>query len=72
MTDDGVFEADVLEARIAREAASLARFRADIAPLTSFSALHEWLHATHLCYAVLRQHEVGKVREVDDKALASY
>jgi len=53
--DDGL-SAATLAARKKREAASLAALRATAAGVSTLSAFHAWLNATHLCYAVARQH----------------
>ncbi|KAK9803666.1 hypothetical protein WJX72_009662 [[Myrmecia] bisecta] len=73
--DDGLFEKDVLEARIHREQRSLQGWRKTCERLQTLPQLHEWLHTTHLCYAAARQHEFGRgpaLDDVDDKALATY
>ena len=78
-SDEGLFEADVLQARRDKEASSLAQWRAHIAQATAaappggrFKDLHSWLHQTHLCYAVSRQGEFDKVAISDPRLLASY
>ena len=54
--DDGL-SAATLAARKKREAASCAALRTTAAGVSTLSAFHAWLNATHLCYAVARQHE---------------
>ena len=80
-SDEGVFPEDVLQARHAREAASLEvttlvqwplsaciqhkitakmicvlqLWKSNVSRLHSLKDLHDWLHKTHLCYAVARQ-----------------
>lgn len=67
-SDEGLFDPEVLDTRLAKERAAVATWRRDTAALASLADLHAWLHATHLCYAVSRQHEVaGK----DDPRLAA-
>ena len=72
VSDEGMFEDEVLEARRAREARSLARWEADTRGLAGLAAFAQWLHETHLCYAVPRQHELGVPTALDDLALKSY
>jgi len=50
-------EAHVLAARADREAASLKALAQNAQSIRTASAFHAWLNATHLCYAVSRQHE---------------
>lgn len=71
--DDHVFPTDVLAARAAKEASSLESWNAAKAHLTSIKELHAWLHSTHICYAVQRQHELENLLPSQDKVLlASY
>lgn len=72
VSDDGIFEKDVLMARKEREQRSLDRFAEDMKDVSSLAAFSSWLHDTHLCYAVARQHEIGMSTGVSNKALASY
>ena len=72
ISDEGVFDDDVLTARKHREQQSLDRFREDMQEIGTLGAFSDWLHDTHLCYAVSRQHEIGLSTGVSDKALASY
>lgn len=72
VSDEGVFETGVLEARRRREAESLARWEADVAGMAGLGDFSEWLHQTHLCYAVGRQKEMGMPTDVNDLALKSY
>lgn len=73
VSDEGIFAPEVLAARVARERDSLRSFlrSAVTQAWPSMAAFHRWLHATHVCYAVGRQHEFGSV-PVDDKTLQSY
>jgi DUF218 domain len=71
-SDDGLFPEDILQSRINREAASCKRFKQDMVNIETFSALSSWLHATHLCYAVARQHELELHDTISAKALATY
>lgn len=72
--DDGMAQLPeaVLQARIQREAVSTDRFKLDMQDIRTLLAFSEWLHRTHLCYAVPRQPELGRPDAVDGKALASY
>eukprot|EP00892_Ulva_mutabilis_P006385 jgi/Ulvmu1/4118/UM019_0097.1 len=72
VSDYGIFENDVLAARKEREKQSLRRFVQDMEGITSLGAFSDWLHDTHLCYAVARQHEIGMTTGVSSKALVSY
>ena len=71
-SDAGTLPPEVLEARRAREERSRLRFLEDMAPLSSLADFSEWMHQTHLCYAVPRQAEWGEQTEVAPAALASY
>lgn len=72
VSDEGLFEDHVLQARERREQNSLDRFHEDMAEIESLADFNEWLHSTHLCYAVQRQHEFGQPTGLSDEALASY
>lgn len=72
VSDKGVMDADVLAARAAREAASVQQFHEDTAHLHSLADFSHWLHSTHLCYAVARQHEWGCDSDLAPHVLASY
>ena len=72
VTDDGVATDEVLNARRVREAESLLTWKRNSAELKSLADLHMWLHQTHLCYAVSRQHEFGVPTVESDLELASY
>lgn len=37
-----------------------------------YMQVHHWLHDTHQCYAVSRQHEFSKPTMTDPRLLASY
>jgi len=69
---DGLWGEGVLAARAHKEAQSLAVWRSNAAGLCSLSEVHQWLHSTHQCYAVSRQHEFSKQTVTDPKLLASY
>ncbi|KXZ42515.1 hypothetical protein GPECTOR_139g671 [Gonium pectorale] len=71
-SDEGIFEPPVLEIRKSKEAASRDAWLRTAAGLGSLRDLHTWLHQTHLCYAVSRQHEFGVQTIQDPKLLASY
>jgi hypothetical protein len=72
VSDDGVFDEDVLQARVEREAKSNKQFALDMQAVHSIASFSEWLHLKHLCYAVLRQPELGHSTHVPDRVLASY
>ncbi|GMH33459.1 hypothetical protein BSKO_01293 [Bryopsis sp. KO-2023] len=72
VSDKGIFQEEVLEARKSREAQSLATWKTDLEKLKSFTDLHNWLHETHLCYSVSRQSQFGRQGGVDDLVLNSY
>lgn len=72
MSDEGIFEADVTDARAAKEAAAVATWHKNTAGMRSLADLHSWLYATHLCYSVSRQQEFGRVQELDPKLAATY
>ena len=55
-----------------KEAASLVQWQAHVRNMRSMAQLHAWLHDTHLCYAVGRQHEFSRRTIQDPKLLASY
>ncbi|KAK9805118.1 hypothetical protein WJX73_010900 [Symbiochloris irregularis] len=75
VSDGDAFPEDVLEARLQREAQSLKDWEKNAEGLTTLAELHQWLHATHLCYSVTRQAQFG-TRAANDalrsKAIASY
>ncbi|GFR42937.1 hypothetical protein Agub_g3814, partial [Astrephomene gubernaculifera] len=71
-SDAGVFEPEVLASRKSKEARSTQSWQLTAPRLTSLAALHTWLHSTHLCYAVARQHEFGAQQIRDPRLLASY
>lgn len=72
VSDEGIFEPEVLLERQRREQQSLERFHEDMRDVSSLVEFNEWLHMTHLCYAVPRQHEFGKSTGLSNAALASY
>jgi len=70
-SEDGeALPAAALAARLEKEAAALAAWRATAARLPDAPALHAWLHAEHLCYAVARQTEAPA--PLDPRLAASY
>lgn len=71
-SDEGVFDDYVYNARLHKEAGSLAHWQRVSEGLTGFPAFHQWFFAEHLCYAVPRQHEFGKRTIQDQKLLDSY
>lgn len=71
-SDEGVFDDHVYNARIGKEAGSLALWQPVAPTLPDLAAFHQWFHSTHLCYAVPRQHEFGKRTIQDQKLLDSY
>jgi hypothetical protein len=72
VSDYGILDDDVLKARIEREARSTHQFVENTQKLQSLASFHEWIHLTHLCYAVPRQTELGIADLSPGKALASY
>lgn len=72
VSDDGVMEDAVLGARAERERASVQRFHEDTAHMATLADFSEWLHRTHLCYAVARQGEWGCKEDLAPRVLASY
>jgi rhamnogalacturonyl hydrolase YesR len=71
-SDEGVFGADVYQARVEKEADSLAHWTRVEGGLHDMRAFHAWLYADHLCYAVPRQAEFGKRTILDTRLLESY
>lgn len=55
--DEGLFDGAVYAARVQKEAAAASAWERDTATMKSLEEMHAWLHATHLCYSVQRQHE---------------
>lgn len=74
VSDEGLFDADVLDVRRSKEAKAVADWKRTSAAFASLADVHAWLHATHLCYSVSRQHEFGvsNLAGMDPKLLASY
>ena len=70
--DEGAMPPEVLAARAAREAQSLRNLEETIEKVPDFAAACHWLHTEHKCYAVARQHEIGRPSDADDVALRSY
>jgi hypothetical protein len=71
-SDEGVFDHDVYNLRLGKEAGSLAHWLQVAATLPDLAAFQQWIHAEHLCYAVPRQHEFGKRTIADQRLLDSY
>jgi DUF218 domain len=67
--DTGI-DPSVLIARAGRERESLLQLAANAERLRDLASVHEWLNATHLCYAVARQGE--KPVALADSIRASY
>lgn len=72
VSDEGIFPADVLAARMDKEAAAVEAWKRNTAGMASLADLHGWLFATHLCYSVSRQHEFGRSQELDPRLAATY
>lgn len=72
VSDAGIFDPAVIEARAEKEQAAVAAWHRNSAPLRSMRALHAWLFATHLCYSVGRQDEFGRERDLDPRLAATY
>lgn len=71
-SDEGVFDDHVYNARLDKEAGSLAHWQRVAAGLQNLAAFHDWLYSDHLCYAVPRQKEFGKRTIQDQRLLESY
>ncbi|KAG2432291.1 hypothetical protein HYH02_013014 [Chlamydomonas schloesseri] len=71
-SDVGIFDPAVLDIRKSKEAASREAWLRTAAGFNRMADLHQWLHSTHLCYAVSRQDEFGQQTITDPKLLASY
>lgn len=56
-SDSSVLSPKTLAARQEREALSLKQWKEKSKELKTLEAFHKWLHETHQCYAVQRQHE---------------
>lgn len=72
VTDEGLFEPDVLAARHSKEAGSLAAWKDKCRAFSGIADIHDWMHQTHQCYATSRQDEFDVVTITDPKLLASY
>jgi hypothetical protein len=72
VSDENLFAQDVLEARKEKEAIALSTWKQNFETISSLPKLHSWLFATHLCYSVSRQHEFGRVKELDPRLAATY
>jgi hypothetical protein len=74
VTDEGIFEPHVLAARTAKETTAVAAWRLERerVGIHSLRELHAWLHGTHLCYSVSRQHEFGQPTELSAELASSY
>eukprot|EP00798_Chlamydomonas_sp_ICE-L_P030408 gene30408-35413_t len=71
-SDEGIFEDDILQVRHEKEAQSVENWKTKFSQMDSLPALHAWLHDTHQCYSVSRQHEFAKKTISDPRLLASY
>jgi hypothetical protein len=74
VSDKGIFEPHILQARVDKEAGSARTWKRALQQhnISSLRDLHAWLHATHLCYSVSRQHEFGQPTELSPELAASY
>jgi hypothetical protein len=74
VSDEGLFTEEVIVARVKKETAAAATWRANVEsiPLNTVANLHKWLFATHLCYSVSRQHEFGVKDDIDPTLAATY
>lgn len=72
VSDEGLFDAEVVAARAEKEAAAVVAWKENVAKLPTLAALHSWLFATHLCYSVSRQHEFGVKDDLNPKLAATY
>ena len=72
VADEGMTEA-ALEARRRREEESAAALRRSAEEVgADLAAISGWLHSTHRCYAVNRQHEWGEPTEATKEELETY
>eukprot|EP01023_Acetabularia_acetabulum_P033268 TRINITY_DN3113_c0_g1_i7.p3 TRINITY_DN3113_c0_g1~~TRINITY_DN3113_c0_g1_i7.p3 ORF type:complete len:270 (+),score=30.37 TRINITY_DN3113_c0_g1_i7:92-901(+) len=72
VSDEGIFEDEVLKAREEKEAQSCQQFQKDMQNINSLKEFHQWIYSTHLCYSISRQHEYGRIKPQNSKVLASY
>eukprot|EP00887_Chlorella_sp_A99_P002365 scaffold10.g2365.t1 len=72
VSDEDLFGQEVLAARAAKEAMAVVAWAANTAHMRGLPDLHAWLFATHLCYSVSRQHEFGRVDDLDPRLAATY
>jgi uncharacterized SAM-binding protein YcdF (DUF218 family) len=72
VSDEGLFSAEILQAREEKEAAAVRRWYGDVAGFASLADMHAWIFATHLCYSVSRQHEFGVKDDLDPRLAATY
>lgn len=63
---------EALQARRVREEESAKALKLKAKELCSLEAIHRWLHETHRCYSVSRQHEWKEPTEADSLALKTY
>lgn len=71
-SDEGIFSAEVLEARAIKEQAAIQRWNVDTSSFRTLTDMHRWFYATHLCYSVSRQNEFGVKDDLDPRLAATY
>lgn len=72
VSDEGLFDPEILLARAEKEQKAVETWHQNTSAFKSISELHRWLFATHLCYAVARQHEFGVKDDLDPRLAATY
>lgn len=60
VSDDGI-DQSLLDARRRKESESLKQLLGTIQRIQTLPDLHTWLHESHRCYSVSRQHEIGYI-----------
>jgi len=73
VSDQGLFDQEVLQARSIKETAAVDTWNNNMKSIKTMEQFHAWLFATHLCYSASRQDEFGPGREdLDPKLAATY
>jgi len=71
VSDQGLFDQEILQARSIKEAAAVNTWNNNMKSIKTMEQFHAWIFATHLCYSASRQDEFGPGREVIDPKLAA-
>ena len=71
VSDQGLFDQEILQARSIKEAAAVDTWINSMQSIKTMEQFHAWIFATHLCYSASRQGEFGPGREVLDPKLAA-